>query len=112
MPRKKRLMEWQKVSREQFQSILDEEVAALTPEAVRILEVHAAPIFEQLCFRNEDYGMEKVFVVARAGNRVLFFDDVEEEFGVGVPDSDGVLRDLGTFGPLVAAVLALDDRTD
>ena len=50
--------------------------------------------------------------MARAGNRVLFFDDVEEDFGVGVPDSDGILRDLGTFGALVAAVLALDDPTD
>jgi hypothetical protein len=49
-----------------------------------------------------------VFVVARNGNRLLFFDDVEEEFGVGVPNGDAILRDLGTFGPLVAAVLALD----
>ena len=39
---------------------------------------------------------------------LLFFNDVEEDFGVGIPDGDGVLRDLGTFGPLVAAVLALD----
>ena len=37
-----------------------------------------------------------------------FFDDVEEEFGDGVPNSDAILRDLGTFGPLVAALLALD----
>jgi hypothetical protein len=74
--------------------------------------VHAVPVFEQPCFRSEDYGIEEVFAVARAGNRVLFFDDVEEDFGVGVPDSDGILRDLGTFGALVAAVLALDDPTD
>ena len=105
-------MEWQTVSREKFQSIFDEEVVALTPEAARVLKAHAIPIFEQPCFRSEDYGIEKVFVVARAGNRVLFFDDVEEEFGVGVPGNDGVLRDLGTFGPLVAALLALEDRTD
>jgi hypothetical protein len=105
-------MEWQKVSRETFQSILDEEVAALTPETVRILNVQAAPVFEQPCFRSADYGNEKAFAVARAGNRVFFFDDVEDEFGVGVPDNDGVLRDLETFGSFVAAVLALDDPTD
>ena len=46
--------------------------------------------------------------MARNGSQLLFFDDVEEEFGVGVPDNDTILRDLGTFGPLVAAVLALD----
>jgi hypothetical protein len=105
-------MEWQTVSRERFQSIFDEEVAALTPETVRILKVDAVPIFEQPCFRSEDCGIEKAFAVARAGNRVLFFDDVEEDFGVGVPDSDGILRDLGTFGSLEEAALALDKQTD
>jgi hypothetical protein len=105
-------MEWQRVSREKFQSIFDEEVALLSQEALRILKVHSVPIFEQPCFRSEDYGTEKVFAVAQAGNRVLFFDDVEEDFGVGVPDSDGILRNLGTFGSFVAAVMALEDRTD
>jgi hypothetical protein len=107
MPKGKGLMEWQKVSRERFQSILDEEVAALPQEAAKILKVRAVPIFEQPCLRSEDYGIEKVFAVARAENRVLFFDDVEDEFGVGIPDNDGVLRDLGTFGSFIAAVLAL-----
>ena len=105
-------MEWQKVSRETFQSILDEEVAALTPDTAKILDVNAVPVFEQSCFRSENYGTEKVFAVARAGKRVLFFDDVEDEFGVGGPDKDGILRDLGTFGSFIAAVLALEDRTD
>ena len=105
-------MQWQRISREKFQSILDEEVAALPQETLKILKVHFVPIFEQPYFRSEDYGTEKVFAVARAGNRVLFFDDVKDEFGVGVPDNDGVLRDLGTFGPFVATVLALDDPTD
>jgi hypothetical protein len=105
-------MEWQKVSRRKFQSILDGEVAALTPEAARIFKVHTVPIFEQPCLRGENCDVEKVFAVARAENRVLFFDDVEEDFGVGVPDGDGILRGLGTFGSLVAAVLALNDRTD
>jgi hypothetical protein len=90
---------------------LKEEIAALTPEAARAYEKYAVAPYEQRCLRSADYGIERIFVVARNGSQLLFFDDVEEEFGVGVPDNDAILRDLGTFGPLVAAVLALD-RTE
>jgi hypothetical protein len=109
MDKRRESMEWQRISREQFQSILDKEIAALTPETVKVFKAYAVPIFEQPCFRSEGHGVEKVFVAARAGDRLLFFDDVEEEFGVGVPDGDGVLRDCGTFGPLIAALRALDE---
>ncbi len=101
-------MEWQKVSREKFQLILDREVAALPLEVANKLMEYSVPIFEQSLFRSEDYGIEKVFVIARSGDRVLFFDDVEEEFGVGLPDPDGVLRHCGSFGPLAGAAQALD----
>jgi len=40
-----------------------------------------------------------MWVVARSGERVLLYDSVEEEFGTGVVDHDGVLRDWGTSGP-------------
>jgi hypothetical protein len=94
-------------SREVFDQILREEIEALNPTATEIYERYATPPFEQPCLRGTDCAVERVFVVARHGNRLLFFDDVEEDFGVGVPDDDGILRDMGTYGPLVAAVLAL-----
>jgi hypothetical protein len=101
-------MPWSPVSKENFERILTEEIAALTPDAASAYEKYATTPYEQRCWRSSDYGIERVFVVAKNGNRLLFFDDIEDEFGVGVPDSDAVLRDLGTFGTLVAAVLALD----
>jgi hypothetical protein len=101
-------MTWHPVSREKFEHLLKEEIETLTPAALKAYEKYSKAPYEQPCLRDSASGIERVFVVARNGNRLLFFDDVEEEFGVGVPDSDGVLRDLGTFGPLVAAVLALD----
>jgi hypothetical protein len=103
-------MTWHPVSREKFEHLLKEEIETLTPAALEAYEKYSKAPYEQPCLRDSASGIERVFVVARNGNgnRLLFFDDVEEEFGVGVPDSDGVLRDLGTLGPLVAAVLALD----
>lgn len=102
------MMPWSPVSKENFERILTEEIAALTPDAARAYEKYATTPYEQTCWRSSDYGIERVFVVAKNGNRLLFFDDVEDEFGVGVPDSDAILRDLGTFDTFVAAVLALD----
>jgi len=34
-------------------------------------------------------------VVAKNANRLLYNDDVEEDFGVAIPDVDGVLRNCG-----------------
>jgi hypothetical protein len=51
--------------------------------------------------------MEQVFVLAKNGNRLLYFDDIEEDFGVATPDEDGVLREWGNYGPLVRALSAL-----
>lgn len=101
-------MTWHPISREKFERLLKDEIETLTLAALEAYEKYSEAPYEQACLRDSAGEIERVFVVARNGNRLLFFDDVEEEFGVGVPDSDGVLRDLGTFGPLVAAVLALD----
>ncbi len=103
-------MTWSPVSRERFDQVLRKEIEALPPAAMEIYERYATIPFEQPCSRGAEYGVERVFVVARDGNHLLFFDDVEEDFGVGVPDEDGILRDMGTFGPLVAAVLTLGKR--
>jgi len=100
-------MSWHPTSRDNFEYLLREELKRLTPAALKIWQKYAIAPYEQSCVRNPDAGIGRIFVVARNGTCLLFFDDVEDEFGVGVPDSDSILRDLGTFGPLVAAVLAL-----
>ena len=38
---------------------------------------------EKPSFRSEQYAIERVIVVARSGNRLLIFDDVEDEFAIG-----------------------------
>lgn len=101
-------MPWSPVTKEILERILKEEIAALTPEAAKVYEKFAIAPYQQRCSRSADSEIESVFVVAKNGNHLLFFDDVEEEFGVGIADRDAILRDLGTFGPLVSAVLALD----
>ena len=95
---------WNPLSRPRFEKILTEEVASLPPDARNIYEGNAIGVVEQPCYRSEQYGIEHVFVVARAGARLLLFDDVEDEFAIGVPDTDGVLRNWGLYGELVFAL--------
>lgn len=96
--------DWSPLSRLQFDEILAEEVTGLPPDARKIYEDNAISVAEHACDRGEQYGIEHVFVVARAGPRLLLFDDVEDEFAIGEPDNDGVLRDWGLYGELVFAL--------
>lgn len=105
------MMRWKPVTREKLAEILRDEVYSLTPEAKTLYEYFKQPLSEFPCFRDSSYGGERVFVVARAGKALLIFDDVEEDFALGIPDVDGVLRSWNSYGPLVAAVLALAQGT-
>jgi hypothetical protein len=60
-----------------------------------------APAVPILCVRQNiiegsECPPEPIYCVARIGLRVLIYDDVEEEFGTGVLDADGLLREWGT----------------
>jgi hypothetical protein len=49
-----------------------------------------------------------VFVVAKSGNRAIFYDDVEEGYGIGTIDGEG-LKFRGLMGELRFALSALQD---
>ena len=48
-------------------------------------------------------GVEQAFVVARTPQRVVYFDDVEEDFGTA-QEVDGRLVNCASNGPLVLAL--------
>ena len=100
-------MDWAPVSKERFAEILSSEIPSLAPEIQRLYEQYAVQPFHLPCLRDQGGAQERVFVVAKNGNRLLYFDDVEEDFGVAIPDEDGVMREWGNYGPLVRALLAL-----
>jgi len=97
-------MDWKPIARAEFEVILQEEFAKLPAEELKLYETYATALLEQPCYRSEQYGIERVFVVARAGRRLLLFDDVDDEFAIGIPDSDGVLRNWSLYGTLAVAV--------
>ena len=68
------MMPWSPISKENCERILTEEIATLTPDAARAYKKYATTPYEQRCWRSSDYGIERVFVVVKNGNRLLFFD--------------------------------------
>ncbi len=99
--------DWEPLSRAQFEDILNEEVAQLPADTLAMYDTYGIGIEERPCYRSEPYGVERVFVVARAGEQLLLLDDVEDEFSIGAPDSDGVLRHWGLCGTLNTAIRLL-----
>jgi hypothetical protein len=98
---------WNPLSRARFDEILQEEVASLPPDARELFRACATAVQQQPCYRSDTYGREQVFVVARDGGRLPLFDDAEDEFAIGVPDGDGVLRNWDLYGELGFALRSL-----
>jgi hypothetical protein len=101
-------VDWTPVARERFAEILSSEVSSLEPHVGRLYHQYAVEPFHLPCLRFCESGVEKAFVVAKSGDRLLYFDDVEEDFGVAILDGDGVMREWGNHGPLVLALRVLD----
>jgi len=46
---------------------------------------------------------ERAFVVARSGTRVVFYDDIEDDFGTA-DEAEGKLVRCASYGPLIVAL--------
>jgi hypothetical protein len=85
-------------------TLLDDHVLRLDDDMRSEWEKHGlTPAVPILCVRQNmiegsECPPEPIYCVARIGLRVLIYDDVEEEFGIGVLDADGLLRQWGTYG--------------
>jgi len=82
------------LSRARFDEILAEEVASLPPDASKIFADDGVGVAEQPRHRGERYGIELDFVVARAGARLLLFDNAQDDFAVGELDTGGVSQEI------------------
>lgn len=56
------------------------------------------------CKRSGQKANEEIFVVAQTGSKVLVFDDVEDEFGVGELADSSVLEKWDLIGSLSEAL--------
>lgn len=85
---------------EEFEAFFSEEVSGLDKEAQEILRQYRVPSQRSYHAFHGRTGpaMAPVWIVARDGQTVLGYDEVEEEFGIGTLEADNHVGDWGTFG--------------
>ena len=98
---------WSPISRAEFEALLLEEIAAFEATDNDLWSRYKVAVRTAPIVRSREYETEHVFVVAALADRVLFFDDVEDEFGVARLSEKGPLEDYGTYGELRFALRGL-----
>lgn len=82
------------------------EVAALAHgERATYERFRVQPEVVQRVFKGKSGDPVPSFVIARSGSQVLFYDDIEEEWGTARLTPDGRIRDWGTWGERLSHAL-------
>src|SRR5467141_1207572 len=92
------------ISRKKFDEIFVEELSRISGAALERFSRYRIEPRTYACVRTEPYGEEQIYAVAVCGRSLIVFDDVEEEFGVGTSDPDGVFRTWSFFDSLLTCI--------
>ena len=78
---------WEPISAAELDELVAHQLSECPPKLVAVFEAHRVPPFQAPILRNGR--MEAVFVVARKGNEVMYFEDVEDGFNFSPLSPDG-----------------------
>ena len=98
-------MSFDPIPLEEFKLLLAEHVLRLdAPTFAKWERLRIAP--QLVPCERHNQARETIYSVAREADDQIIYDDVEEEFGVGHLDADGVLRNWSTVGDELRWALA------
>jgi hypothetical protein len=80
-----------------IQNTLAAQVAGLSSDSLAKWQAHRVPPF-RVPYHGFAGSRPEVLVIARNGNSVLIYDELEDEFGVCTLDPDGLIHEYGTLG--------------
>lgn len=86
---------WQPITQQEFESLYREQVAELSAEERDAFNRFRTPLTKATIRRSNSAGDEKVFMVARNDDGVLYFDDVEYGFNISTVDENNVILQPG-----------------
>jgi hypothetical protein len=92
------------ISRDEFLALFEQALESLEPGARLRYDGYRIDPAPVACARYNDETVEPLWAVAQAGPERICYDDEEGEWGTGVLDDSGVLREWGTWGGLDAAL--------
>ena len=80
---------WQPISKNDFEVLFMDQLAGLSQQERMAFECYRIPIESAWINRSDECGWERVYVVAKSGEGVLYFDDVEYGFNISQVNEDG-----------------------
>ena len=78
---------WEPISAAELEELVAHQLNECPPQLAALFEKHRVPPFRAPIMRNGR--MEHVFVVARRGNEVMYFEDVEDGFNFSPLSAEG-----------------------
>jgi len=86
------------ISETEMRVLLDEQIARLDNLTRPTWKKYKTPLEEFVSTGADDPARARLYIVARAGSEIVYFDDQRDEFGAGELDGVGAFRDYGTYG--------------
>jgi len=85
---------------DEFERIFDEEATGLDPDSWAVLDQYAVPTRRTVYEFQGVNGIatSPVWIVAQYDDKVLAYDEAEEEYGIGTLLPDGTVGEWGMFG--------------
>jgi hypothetical protein len=92
---------WVPATKDEVLVVLEKEREGISPERLALMDQYGVDPYPATLSRFDND--ERVFVVAKCGSRVIYFEDVEEVFGIAT-ESEGRLTDPADYGGLALTV--------
>ena len=84
---------WKPISASELKELLSRQLGDWSPEQVATFETVRVAPYQVPIVRNGN--VEQVFVVARKGTEVMYYEDVEDGFNISQLTSDGAIAEPG-----------------
>lgn len=100
---------WKPITEAKLVLRIEEELESMSPDERQNFARLRAPVGNRGRLTISGTGaIEAFFIVARNGTRIVFFDDIEGDFGAGTIDEKGFVSEASLFGDLRWALRTID----
>lgn len=97
-------MDWKPITKNQLMKIISKEEHEIPQTLYRRYLAYKVDPYKIDCIRSNISGLEQVFVVAKKDNKLIIYDDVEDEFCITSIPFEGELREWSSYQELQFAV--------
>lgn len=95
------------ITKVKFVALLKKEESALNTFSNEKYQKYKKKPGKRKCFRFVDVDDDMVYVVAKMRNRVVLYDDAEQEFAIGTIEKNGIITEWVLYGSLKSAIMNL-----